>query len=173
MPPACALTLIYQLCLFCSCSPTCRLLTVSFSRKWRRTRAGSSIRQFQRICWATALTEETLKEIFLLASTVCDKIPSTGLIFREESHTLERNLKNVDANAFFANSLMIQRREICQYMYFLCLVRFCTIYPFYFNIIYCTPTSHAILSHLPVLHEVHYRQDCSTDACWEDGLGRL
>lgn len=41
------------------CLPTCLLLTVSFSRKWRRTRAGSSMRQFQRICWATALTEET------------------------------------------------------------------------------------------------------------------
>lgn len=37
-------------------SLTCLLLTVSFSRKWRRTRAGSSIRQFHRICWATALT---------------------------------------------------------------------------------------------------------------------
>lgn len=39
--------------------PTCRLLTVSFSRKCRRTSAGSSIRQFHRICWATALTEGT------------------------------------------------------------------------------------------------------------------
>lgn len=40
-------------------SPTCRLLTVSFSRKCRRTSAGSSIRQFHRICWATALTDGT------------------------------------------------------------------------------------------------------------------
>lgn len=35
---------------------TCRLLIVSFSRKWRRTVEGSSIKQFHRTCWATALT---------------------------------------------------------------------------------------------------------------------
>lgn len=35
---------------------TWRLLIVSFSRKWRRTVEGSSIRQFHRTCWATALT---------------------------------------------------------------------------------------------------------------------
>lgn len=35
------------------------------------------------------------------------------------------------------------------------------------------PTSDTILSNLSVLHQVDYRQDRGTDACWEDGLGRL
>lgn len=37
---------------------TCLLLMVSFSRKCRRTVDGSSIRQFHKTCWATALTLE-------------------------------------------------------------------------------------------------------------------
>lgn len=36
-----------------------------------------------------------------------------------------------------------------------------------------TPTSHAVLSNLPVLHEVHDRQDGGADASWEDSLRRL
>lgn len=35
------------------------------------------------------------------------------------------------------------------------------------------PTSDAVLTNLSVLHQVHYGQNGSADACWEDSLGRL
>lgn len=34
-------------------------------------------------------------------------------------------------------------------------------------------TGYTIISNLPILHEVHYREDSSTDARWENSLGRL
>lgn len=39
--------------------------------------------------------------------------------------------------------------------------------------VFLSPTSYPVLSNLPVFHEVHYWQDGSADACWEDGLRRL
>ena len=46
---------------------TCLLLMVSFSRKCRRTVDGSSIRQFHKTCWATALTlEKKINWTFIL-----------------------------------------------------------------------------------------------------------
>lgn len=64
---ACCLTMFTHRATINTEDFTCLLLMVSFSRKCRRTVDGSSIRQFHKTCWATALTlEEKINWTFIL-----------------------------------------------------------------------------------------------------------